>query len=421
MNRIFIACLLFLCVHTTGIAQPSAGLVAYWPLNGNFTDNGPSSIVTTGSSVTPTTNKRGITNSAMLFSNPSSTVPSYGAAAVNSNINFTGNFSVSLGFMATSIPHAMGLFDNCLNHNGYGLWMWNSPGYNQVNFNCRNGNIGTTSAANLLLNTWYHIVCTRNGNTISLYVNGVLNATGTQGTGTPAYPDGARFGSMYYSGFSPPQYNGMNGKIDEVCLYNRVLTAAEILVLTTIVLPVNLKNFTATHQQGNRVLLNWQTATEAGIRSFSIQRSTDGVNFTGIGELPAAGNSTTEKDYRYTDHAVKHLQGTVYYRLDMIDKDGAHQYSSIVAVRLDSPGQPGLYLFPNPAKDFVQVTCPAGISGATRLKVTDMNGRSLIDQEHNLQTGTSSIPLKTGNLSPGQYIVTLYYKDLQYSGILHRL
>jgi hypothetical protein len=81
-------------------------------------------------------------------------------------------------------------------------------------------------AANALaVNTWSHIALTWDGATMRLYVNGVQAATkartGTlQGTAGGAGP--VHIGSNTYSG------ENFLGRIDEVRIYNRALTAAEI-------------------------------------------------------------------------------------------------------------------------------------------------------------------------------------------------
>jgi hypothetical protein len=67
---------------------------------------------------------------------------------------------------------------------------------------------------------WHHIVGTREGGTVSLYVDGELIVSGTQ---TVDVSNSASFkiGKWYF------EYS-FNGKIDDVRLYNRALSAAEV-------------------------------------------------------------------------------------------------------------------------------------------------------------------------------------------------
>ncbi|MBL0055504.1 MAG: hypothetical protein IPP31_04795 [Chitinophagaceae bacterium] len=130
-----------------------------------------------------------------------------------------------------------------------------------------------------------------------MYIDGVLNATGTVGTMTPVYSFPARIGSMFFNGFSPPQYNGFNGKIDNIRIYNRALGPGEIIGI----LPIRLNSFAATNNRGE-VLLNWQTAYEQGTSYFNLQRSTNGTDFSPLSTVQAKGSPTTTTDYQFNNH-----------------------------------------------------------------------------------------------------------------------
>jgi hypothetical protein len=75
----------------------------------------------------------------------------------------------------------------------------------------------------LTLNTWSHVAVTYDGSNMLLYVNGALVATKAQ-TGTIATGNQAlRIGNSNAS-----ISEGFNGLIDEIRIYNRALSAAEI-------------------------------------------------------------------------------------------------------------------------------------------------------------------------------------------------
>jgi hypothetical protein len=98
-----------------------------------------------------------------------------------------------------------------------------------------------------------------------------------------------------------------------------------------IVLPVTLTSFTATVQQ-EKVLLNWQTATESNSDFFSIERSYDGQAFEQIGTLTASGNSSSLRNYHYIDGSFS--SQVIYYRIKQVDRDGHYAYSAVVSVRI---------------------------------------------------------------------------------------
>ena len=61
-------------------------------------------------------------------------------------------------------------------------------------------------------------------------------------------------------------------------------------------LPVDFTFFNS-NCQGNKVELTWKTAQEENSSHFNIERSVDAENWALIGNLPAAGNSNTERSY----------------------------------------------------------------------------------------------------------------------------
>ncbi len=122
---------------------------------------------------------------------------------------------------------------------------------------------------------------------------------------------------------------------------NRVMTSAAAL-------PVSLLYFRGKASQtaeGYASELTWATASEVNAKSYTIERSRDLQTFTTLNNQPAAGNSTEQKEYAYTDS--KPYFGTNYYRLSQTDFDGSvHRYQP-VAVIIEDRDMP-FGIFPNP-------------------------------------------------------------------------
>jgi hypothetical protein len=119
-------------------------------------------------------------------------------------------------------------------------WMLSTTtvgGQARLRFRLKTGadpNSGTTtliaSSGNLQNNTWYHVAATYDGGTMRLYLNGELvGSTAKTGAAATNGSVGAWIGG------NPPSSTSMpwDGKIDEVQLYNRGLTATEIQQLFT--------------------------------------------------------------------------------------------------------------------------------------------------------------------------------------------
>ncbi len=93
-----------------------------------------------------------------------------------------------------------------------------------------------------------------------------------------------------------------------------------------IVTPAKLKDFTA-KLQGSRVLLSWETLTETNVNRFEIEKSYDGLTWSVLGNSEANNKAAA---YQLLDNAPQN--GNNYYRLKIVDKDGAYQYSKIASV-----------------------------------------------------------------------------------------
>ena len=388
-------------------AQPTAGLVAYWPMNGNFNDAGPNGIHGTNSGATSTTNTAGTANAAMAFSNPGSTVIQYGSHPINANLNFgvAQDFSICFSVFANSpFLHTGGFYDNNLNYSGPGVWFWNSGGFPQVQFNFRNGSVGTTNGA-FPIGVWNKICCVREGTALRIYINGVLNVTGTAGASTPVYNYVGKFGTMFFNGMTPPNYNGFNGKLDDFRIYNRTLTQAEITTIAT--LPIKLTSFTAAKNNAD-ILLQWQTVYEQNSDHFNIQRSTDGNNFSNIGTVKAKGNSSVATNYQFTDNTVKNLVSAaiVFYRLESVDIDGKKDNSAIVSVKLNTDKKE-LMVLENPVRNDLRLQFVATTKENAAIIITDAAGRQVLTKQTHVNIGMVSTVVPVNLLTAGRYYVTV--------------
>lgn len=107
-------------------------------------------------------------------------------------------------------------------------------------------------------------------------------------------------------------------------------------------LPVSLMDFTAEKNDAQHsVLLSWEVVNEQDISSYEIERSQDARDFSGIGTTTPARKSS----YHFTDQSPEN--GSNYYRLKILEADGAVSYS---AIRMVSFGvtAPVLSVYPNP-------------------------------------------------------------------------
>ncbi|QJX46348.1 T9SS type A sorting domain-containing protein [Hymenobacter taeanensis] len=182
-------------------------------------------------------------------------------------------------------------------------------------------------------------------------------------------------------------------------------------------LPVELVRFVATLQNG-QVQVRWATASERYSAYFEVERSVDGRTFQPIGHVVAAGTSTTRLNYLFTD--VEPAAGTAYYRLRQVDIDGKAQYSSVVTVASLLPGKSasaGMRLYPNPAVSEVNVSFSAPLSGPVTMRILDVTGRVLWQEQRMLPpAGTSLLQVPTAQLPEAR----LYLLQVQSSAGIMR-
>ena len=94
-------------------------------------------------------------------------------------------------------------------------------------------------------------------------------------------------------------------------------------------LPVDLLDFTA-NKVGEEVLLEWITLSEINSDYFTIERTTNGVDFKPILMHSGAGNSDRKRVYQMIDE--KPMAGNNYYRLRQTDYDGKTETYNIEVV-----------------------------------------------------------------------------------------
>lgn len=180
---------------------------------------------------------------------------------------------------------------------------------------------------------------------------------------------------------------------------------ATYTTLTTLAtLPVTLASFTA-RQQGENVLLQWSTASELNTARFLIERSTNGVEFSPIGSLNAAGTSSALRSYNTTDKAPKN--GSNFYRLKQVDADGNFTYSPVEQVVFVN-GKAYTILYPSPATDhFTIETNDPLVTGSTGI-MTDIQGRIV---KRFVLTGNRQ-QISLSGLTKGVYQVQLANKSV---------
>ena len=178
----------------------------------------------------------------------------------------------------------------------------------------------------------------------------------------------------------------------------------DTVYITVAPLPVIIDNYKLIIDNGiqNTVENIWVTASEVNVIHFNVQRSEDGLLFNTVGEVKAKGAGK----YSFIDNS--NLTGVVYYRLEIIDRNGSKTYSEIKQLIIANRG---LIISPNPAKDFI---CISGGS-VKEVRISDASGRVLLTSTdkkidiRSLVSGVYYIAIETIN---GNHVVQKFIKLL---------
>ncbi len=169
-------------------------------------------------------------------------------------------------------------------------------------------------------------------------------------------------------------------------------------------LPVTLNYFTGA-KQGNRNLLNWKVTCNASPSATMIlQRSEDGIHFSDIYNITATALRCNQP-FDYTDNNP--LAGVNYYRLKTLSPDGKINLSNIVALSNNTTGFDIISLLPNPVTDGrFSLLLYSGTATVAEFTITDMQGRTIVQQTNKLGTGISNIPFDISKLAAGSYTIS---------------
>ena len=173
-------------------------------------------------------------------------------------------------------------------------------------------------------------------------------------------------------------------------------------------LPVEFASFNAVWAGGNKINLNWKTATETGSSFFEVERSADGETFAPVSRIPAVGNSIRLTSYSATD--ATSLSGTVYYRIKETDADGAISYTAISAVKINPVVDYVKSVFPNPSMGNQPVHIKYVATGDAKVNIELYNclGRKMNSVSVNVVSGENDINFSLGRfISPGIYYLTV--------------
>lgn len=232
-----------------------------------------------------------------------------------------------------------------------------------------------------------------------------------------AFRNGSSLGSVSFRGntdFTPIELSNPGiltdifKNVDEVRVYKQGGTDSwiglnNIKVSTAVTaLPVHFTSFTA-QPKNSIVELAWATASEQNSQYFEVERSANGIVYTKIGTITAAGNSHLTNHYQFTD--AMPLHGNSFYRLKQVDIDGKSMYSTIQKVITGGEGF-AYTIVQNPVRNQLKLNLQLSEAKKLKLEIRDARGVLLLQQQQQFSTGNTTYTLPVNHLA-GTYFINI--------------
>ena len=150
----------------------------------------------------------------------------------------------------------------------------------------------------------------------------------------------------------------------------------------------------------NNAELSWSTQTETNSDYFEVQRSINNLDYEVVGTVDAAGTTSEEQSYEFTDVNAGDYASVVYYRLRQVDLDNESVFSNVEQVEFDKFTE--VKVFPNPAVKGEQVQVSAQKIKSVAVYGVDgqIHNRYEFDEQNR-------VTIQTSELSSGTYILLI--------------
>lgn len=183
-------------------------------------------------------------------------------------------------------------------------------------------------------------------------------------------------------------------------------------------LPVTLTRFKGQIEHNTSALLSWQIGESINFSQFEVEMSLDGINYSATGIVRYAAGKA---DYQYSQRMYSGI--LYYFRLKLVDEDGAYKYSSIVTLRApEIASEPALVILTNPSTAGSTVKIKAGSNQSASLRIYDETGRLIRTKPVSLKAGIQLVDVtETNGLTAGTYLLQMTIDQVPQSARLIKL
>jgi trimeric autotransporter adhesin len=194
----------------------------------------------------------------------------------------------------------------------------------------------------------------------------------------------------------------------------QVTDGVSIITLTVLDCPTalstNLLSFNG-HLSGNRANLSWTMSKEDEPLTFTIERSTDGINFVPAGSVPSYNNYVSEVNY-YSFIDPVPVNGSAWYRIIVTNSANKKKTSRSILLKTGTDDF-GLTSVVNPFKNELIFEIISNRPSHITAELMDLLGKPVKKVSYNIYPGTNSLSIPNTNiLAPGIYTLRIVNKDM---------
>lgn len=186
-------------------------------------------------------------------------------------------------------------------------------------------------------------------------------------------------------------------QVRQTCIYFKPFFQSYFL------LPTTLLSFTARFLQ-QTVELKWSATDEGDLKNYTLQRSENGKAWMNIGNIPVLSSGIINN---YLVNDFTEVNGTIFYRLMEILKNGTSKYSSIVKV---SPAAMATRSFSNNTvfTSSIRLQTTTAKNDEYGISVYSLSGTLLTSRKNIVHAGTNSTVIDMpASLASGLYLLVI--------------
>lgn len=260
-----------------------------------------------------------------------------------------------------------------------------------------------------VIDRWWQV-----DNSHAVTANATFSYRGSENTLSPLYNNGM-IGAQYWAGGWLPD-NANLGSAAAVTSGVGSVTASGLStfgpwVLTSLLspLPVELISFEG-KCSGNDIVLNWCTASESNSDYFSVEQSANGIDFTTVGRVAAAGTSGEKHCYQYKTAGMN--DGINYFRLRETDRNSRSKTYALISVTACDHSKEQILIASDGGKEF-GILYNASSDQSLQVYIHNTLGQVVETKMINALKGYNNIRVEAGNLSEAVYYVSVFNASQQ--------